>query len=157
MKKTDNSFWKTKTLDQMSQEEWESLCDGCAKCCIFKFEEEETGHILQTDVVCKYLDLEVCRCTQYKKRKELVPDCISITPDNILQLKWMPETCAYRLLATGQALPDWHPLVTSDPKSARKAGKTVQGRVVSETEVDDIEEHIIGWFDPDDKIDGNPF
>ena len=146
----DNNFWLNKRLDQMDTEEWESLCDGCAKCCIFKFEEDETGHILQTDVVCKLLDLSSCSCTQYEQRKVLVPDCITITPENILDLKWMPETCSYRLLANGKNLPKWHPLITGDRKSAQDAGKTVQGNVISESKVDDIESRIIGWFDPQD-------
>ncbi|MCP4270670.1 MAG: YcgN family cysteine cluster protein [Gammaproteobacteria bacterium] len=146
----EKNYWQQKPLTQMNDKEWESLCDGCAKCCIFKFEEDETGHILQTDVVCKLLDLTNCHCTQYKQRKQLVPDCISITPENILHLKWMPETCSYRLLALGKNLPKWHPLITGDQKSAQHAGKTVQGDVVSETEVDDLESRIIGWFDPKD-------
>ena len=87
-------FWKAKTLEEMTTQEWESLCDGCAKCCIFKFEEDDTGHILQTDVVCKLLDIDSCRCTNYPQRKSLVPDCITITPQNILQLKWMPTSCS---------------------------------------------------------------
>jgi len=145
----ENSFWKHKTIEQMTPEEWESLCDGCAKCCIFKFEEDETGHILQTDVVCKLLDLSNCYCTQYEQRKTLVPDCITITPENILNLKWMPVSCSYRLLALGKDLPKWHPLVTGNNKSAQQAGKTVQGNVVSETEIDDLEQRIIGWFDPE--------
>ena len=143
-----NQFWKHKTLDQMSSDEWESLCDGCAKCCVFKFEEDETGHILQTDVVCKLLDINRCSCTRYEQRKVLVPDCISITAGNILHLKWMPASCSYRLLAEGKELPDWHPLVSNDPDSAKKEGKTIQGQVISESEVDNVEERIIGWFDP---------
>ncbi len=141
-------FWITKELNEMSPQEWESLCDGCAKCCIFKFEEDETGHILQTDVVCKLLDLESCSCSKYEQRKVLVPDCITITPDNILGLKWMPASCSYRLLASGKELPSWHPLVTENCKSAQLSGKTVQGQVISESDVDDIEDRIIGWFDP---------
>jgi len=144
----DDQFWITKSLTEMTDKEWESLCDGCAKCCIFKFEEDETGHILQTDVVCKLLALDTCSCTKYEQRKTLVPDCITITPENILQLKWMPASCSYRLLALGKQLPKWHPLVTQDSKSAQQAGKTVQGRVVSESDVDDVEQRIIGWFDP---------
>lgn len=147
---TDNRFWENKELHEMSDSEWESLCDGCAKCCIFKFEEDETGHILQTDVVCKLLDLSDCHCTRYPERKNLVPDCITITADNILTLNWMPASCSYRLLANGKNLPDWHPLITGDKNSAIKAGKTVQGNVVSELDVDDIEDRIIGWFDPTD-------
>ncbi|PCJ48124.1 MAG: hypothetical protein COA74_09650 [Gammaproteobacteria bacterium] len=145
---SSNEFWKTKSLQEMTSSEWESICDGCAKCCIFKFEEDDTGHILQTDVVCKLLDLDTCHCTKYEQRKTLVPDCITITPDNILQLKWMPASCSYRLLAQGDDLPAWHSLVTGNPKSMQLANKTVQGRVVSEIEVDDIEDRIIGWFDP---------
>ena len=145
---TDTAFWETKSLAEMNQQEWESLCDGCAKCCVFKFEEDETGHIMQTDVVCKLLNLENCQCTRYPERKQLVPDCISITHDNILDLKWMPASCAYRVLAEGKKLPDWHPLISKDPLSMQKAGETVQGNVVSENEVDDIEDRIIGWFDP---------
>ena len=141
-------FWKNKPLQEMNSEEWESLCDGCAKCCIFKFEEDDTGHILQTDVVCKLLNIETCNCTKYEQRKILVPDCITITPDNILQLKWMPESCSYRLLALGKNLPDWHPLITNNAKSSQQAGKTVQGQVISESEVEDVEDRIIGWFDP---------
>ena len=144
----DYGFWKTKDLKDMNSDEWESLCDGCAKCCIFKFEEDETGHILQTDVVCKLLNIDTCSCSKYEQRKVLVPDCITITPDNILDLKWMPASCSYRLLALGKDLPTWHPLVTENSQSAQLADKTVQGRVISETEVDDIEDRIIGWFDP---------
>jgi len=141
-------FWKHKSMAELTQKEWESLCDGCAKCCVFKFEEEETGHILQTDVVCKLLDLETCHCTKYQKRNTLVPDCITITAENILSLKWMPSSCAYRLVALREDLPTWHPLVSKNSRSTIEAAMTVQGRVVSESEVDDIEEHIIGWFDP---------
>jgi uncharacterized protein len=142
------SFWLDKTMHEMTESEWESLCDGCAKCCVFKFEDEDSGHILQTDVVCGLLDLNTCSCTQYPKRKELVPDCITITPDNILSLKWMPHSCAYRLVAEGKDLPDWHPLKTGNPLSTQEASRSVQGQVVSEQEVDDIEQRIIGWFDP---------
>ena len=146
--KQRKEFWKNKTLEQMSDTEWESLCDGCAKCCVFKFEEEETGNILQTDVVCKLLNLENCSCIHYGQRKELVPDCISITAENILQLKWMPASCSYRLIAQGMDLPEWHPLLTGDRNSTQKAQMTVQGNVISEAEVKDVEERIIGWFDP---------
>ena len=145
---SNEAFWKTKSLDQMTTTEWESICDGFAKCCIFKFEEDETGHILQTDVVCKLLDLDNCSCTKYAERKKLVPDCITITPANILELKWMPASCSYRLLAENKDLPSWHPLITGDAKSTQLANKSVQGRVVSERDVDDIEDRIIGWFDP---------
>ena len=145
-----DKFWKTIPLEKMTEQQWESLCDGCAKCCIFKFEEDDTGHILQTDVVCKLLNIEQCSCTQYPQRKTLVPDCITITPENILSLKWMPDSCAYRQLALGNDLPEWHPLISGQKDSAHQANMTVRGRVVSESEVDDIEDRIIGWFDPND-------
>ncbi len=147
---SQNTFWKTVPLSEMTEQQWESLCDGCAKCCIFKFEEDETDHILQTDVVCKLLDLNNCSCTRYSERKVLVPDCISITHDNILDLKWMPASCSYRLLALGKDLPPWHPLLSGDQNSMKLADKTVQGHVVSEADVDDVEARIIGWFDPND-------
>ena len=143
-------FWHTKAMHEMTTEEWESLCDGCAKCCILKYEDEDTGYIHQTDVVCHLLDIPNCRCTAYADRMTLVPDCVKITPDNILQLKWMPHSCSYRLIAEGKDLPDWHPLVTGDAESTHKHDRSVRGHVVSASEVDDPEERIIGWFDPDE-------
>ncbi|MEL0036347.1 MAG: YcgN family cysteine cluster protein [Gammaproteobacteria bacterium] len=141
-------FWETKALNEMSASEWESLCDGCAKCCMFQFEDEDTGHLMQTDVVCGLLDIEQCQCTDYANRTTLVPDCIQITPENILTLNWMPESCSYRQLALGNGLPDWHPLLTSDRASTRDLGHSVRGKVVSANEVDDIESRIISWFEP---------
>ncbi len=141
-------FWKRKSLSEMSKAEWESLCDGCAKCCLEKLEDSETGHIEFTDVACKLLDIGVCRCKQYATRKRIVPDCEVLTPDNILALSWIPATCAYRRLAEGKGLPDWHPLVTGDPESVHRAGVSVRGRVISEDDVDnpeDLEDRIVTW------------
>jgi uncharacterized cysteine cluster protein YcgN (CxxCxxCC family) len=131
----------------MTVEEWESLCDGCGKCCLLKLEDEDTGEIEHTDVACRLLDLGTCRCRDYPRRKSLVPDCVILTPRNVQELRWMPSTCAYRLLAEGKDLPDWHPLVSGEEASVHRAGVSVLNRVVSESEVDDadLEDHIVTW------------
>ena len=138
-------FWKRKSLSEMSKAEWESLCDGCAKCCLEKLEDSETGHIEYTDIACRLLDLGACKCKHYATRKRIVPDCVVLTPDNVHGLSWMPSTCAYRLLDEGKDLPDWHPLITGDPQSVHRAGVSVRGRVVSEADAGDLEEHIVIW------------
>ena len=139
-------FWETKTLAQMTKAEWESLCDGCGKCCLHKFEYEDTGEIDHTNVACRYLDLNTCRCTEYKKRHQLVDDCISLTAKLVGNLSWLPTTCAYRRLDEGKTLPKWHPLITGTRDSVRRAGVSVAGRVVSEDDVDDPEDHIVDWI-----------
>ena len=140
-------FWRRKALDKMTVEEWESLCDGCGKCCLLKLEDEDTGEIEHTDVACRLLDLGSCRCRDYSRRKSLVPDCVILTPRNVQELRWMPSTCAYRLLSEGKELPDWHPLISGEEASVHRAGISVLNRVVSETEVDDadLEDHIVTW------------
>lgn len=140
-------FWKTKKLWDLSGEEWESLCDGCAKCCLVKLEDEDTGEIEYTDIACKLLDCSSCRCTNYPDRKAHVPDCVELNPRNVTQLKWMPTTCAYRLLAEGKDLFWWHPLVSGEHESVHEVGMSVRDRVVSEDEVDefDLEGHIVTW------------
>ncbi|MDQ7050608.1 MAG: YcgN family cysteine cluster protein [Enterobacterales bacterium] len=120
-------FWQTTTLDDMTQEQWESLCDGCAQCCAHKLEDEESGEIFYTNIVCQYLDSQQCRCSVYPKRQQKVPDCIQITPQNAGSLSWIPATCAYKRLANGQPLPQWHPLITGKPDSARLANVSVSG------------------------------
>jgi uncharacterized cysteine cluster protein YcgN (CxxCxxCC family) len=130
-------FWQTKSLEQLTPEEWESLCDGCAKCCLIKFEDEDTGRIYHTNVVCELLEIYHCRCTRYSERSILVPTCLTLTPALASTLNWMPETCAYRLLAEGKNLPPWHHLVSGDPKTIHKAGMSVRGKVVSARDVDD--------------------
>jgi hypothetical protein len=139
-------FWETKTLAQMTKAEWESLCDGCGKCCLHKFEYEDTGEIDHTNVACRYLDLNTCRCTEYKKRHQLVEDCISLTAKLVGNLSWLPSTCAYRRLDEGKTLPRWHPLITGTRDSVHRAGVSVAGRVISEDDVDDPEDHIIDWI-----------
>ncbi|TDI61204.1 MAG: YcgN family cysteine cluster protein [Alphaproteobacteria bacterium] len=138
-------FWETKSLDQMTQTEWESLCDGCAKCCLHKLEDADTGQISQTNVACRLLDLDTCQCTRYPDRKRLVPDCVVLDKDNVTQLDWMPNTCAYRLLANGQPLADWHPLVSGDPDTVHKAGISVTGRAISERDAGELSHYLVDW------------
>ena len=131
-----NQFWKEKKLEEMNSDEWESLCDGCGLCCLIRLEDEDTGDIVQSNIACKYLDLETCRCTDYKNRKENVPDCWVIKPENIDQIYWMPDTCAYKLIYEGRELYDWHPLITGDNKSTHKAAISYIGEMVSEVDAD---------------------
>jgi uncharacterized cysteine cluster protein YcgN (CxxCxxCC family) len=138
-------FWKTLTLAQMNHEQWESLCDGCAKCCLQKLEDTDTGEIYFTNIVCRLLDLNTCRCTRYKERSSLVPDCVDVTLNVLQDPYWLPATCAYRLLAEGRDLPPWHPLVTGSQQTVNTSGNSIQGRVVLETEADDWEYHLIDW------------
>ncbi len=128
----DAPFWETKTLAQMSAAEWESLCDGCGRCCLIRFEDEESGDIVPTRVACKLLDGNTCQCTRYKHRKRYVPDCIKLTPKNVNELKWMPLSCAYRRINEGRGLASWHPLISGDPKSVEAAGISMKGQTISE-------------------------
>jgi uncharacterized cysteine cluster protein YcgN (CxxCxxCC family) len=140
-------FWKRKTLTEMSLEEWESLCDRCGKCCVLKIEDADTGEVHYTDVACRLLDCGNATCTDYPNRKTFVPDCITLSPQNLETLTWMPDSCAYRIIADGGDLPAWHPLVSGDPKAAKPAGATVAGRVFPEDSVDesDMIDHITTW------------
>ena len=133
-------------MEALTKEQWESLCDGCAKCCLNKLEDEETGELWYTNVVCNLLDLETCSCSDYPNRSIRVPECVTLTPENSRELYWMPSTCAYRLLAEGKELPEWHPLVSGDPLSILRAGQTVCGRVIHEKDADDLENHLITWI-----------
>jgi uncharacterized protein len=138
-------FWKRKALNEMTKAEWESLCDGCARCCLNKLENDTTGEVQYTDVACRLLDTHACRCASYADRKRFVPDCVILTAQNVERLSWMPSTCAYRLVAEGKNLYWWHPLVSGDPETVHAAGISVRGRVVSERETDDLENHVVGW------------
>jgi len=141
------AFWQRKTLAEMTRAEWESLCDGCGRCCLLKLEDAETGEIAYTDVACRLLDLGTCRCGDYPNRQRHVPDCVILRPDNLESLTWMPSTCAYRLLHEGQDLYWWHPLISGDPETVVAAGISVRERVVSERRVKDseLEDHIVTW------------
>jgi uncharacterized cysteine cluster protein YcgN (CxxCxxCC family) len=127
-------FWKQKSLSEMSQAEWESLCDGCALCCLQKLEDEDSGDIYFTDIACALLDIGTCRCSDYENRVRKVPACMKLSAARPEEFAWLPGTCAYRLLAEGSDLPHWHPLRTGDPGSVHRAGVSALGKVVSETE-----------------------
>lgn len=145
---TDIPFWKRKTLEQMTKVEWESLCDGCARCCLNKIEDEDTGKLYFTDVACKLLDHDGCRCKDYRNRQKKVPDCVRLTPQEVRDIDWLPPTCAYDLIAKGKDLYWWHPLISGDPDTVHQAGVSVRGRVgASESDVPDAElEHwIVKW------------
>jgi hypothetical protein len=137
-------FWKTKTLPEMTREEWESLCDGCGRCCLNKLEDEDTGRFLYTRAACKLLDLESCRCTDYANRHARVPDCVALTPENVGSLGWLPATCAYRLLEEGKNLQWWHPLVSGRTETVTEAGIAVTGEAYSEEgiTVDELVDHL---------------
>jgi hypothetical protein len=141
----DGPFWKRKRLDQMSRPEWESLCDGCGRCCLIKLEDTDTGDVAYTDIACRLLDLGSCRCSDYKNRKRHVPDCVVLTPAKIDDLQWMPSTCAYRLIHEGKDLAWWHPLVSGDQGTVHQAGISVRNRVVPEERGDDPEDRIVTW------------
>ena len=138
-------FWREKSLNQMNAEEWESLCDGCARCCLEKLENSDTGEISYTNVGCGLLDVNECRCTKYAERKRYMPDCVRLTSSNIAFLKWMPSTCAYKLLSEGKDLPNWHPLVSGNPDSVYEAGISIRGRAIAAEDAGDLEDHTVNW------------
>lgn len=155
------AFWEEKTLSEMTRTEWESLCDGCGKCCLHKFiddeavETPESTDVLQegetvefTNIVCDYLNTKTCSCTQYQKRTELVPDCVQLTKDNLQDIFYMPNSCTYRRLHEGRGLPHWHPLLNRNKKTAmHKVGMSVRGKTVYEHQVDKekYEDYIVLW------------
>ncbi len=139
-------YWKAKRLEEMTEAEWEALCDGCGRCCLNKIDDIETGEITATRVACRLLDLDSCRCTGYEHRRRLVSDCVAISPANVDRIPWMPRTCAYRLIAEGKDLAWWHPLVSGDPESVHEAGISVRGRVVSERRITGpLEDYVVDW------------
>ena len=144
---SDPPFWKTKNMAEMSRDEWESLCDGCGKCCCIRLEDEDTGQVYITDVACKLFNPATCQCGDYANRSAKVPDCVTLTPVNVDQLHWMPQTCAYRLVARGEDLPEYHHLKTGSRDSIHTAGMSVQDDVTSEIFVDEeeIPTRIVIW------------
>jgi uncharacterized cysteine cluster protein YcgN (CxxCxxCC family) len=141
-------FWKAKPLAAMSEAEWESLCDGCGRCCLVKLEDEDDGRIYFTDIGCRLLDGETCRCRDYPNRSTRVDDCVRLTPENLGELNWLPPTCAYRLLANGRDLYWWHPLVSGDPETVHAAGVSVRSRVSRDEDSlpeDKLADHIVAW------------
>src|SRR5689334_8893592 len=141
-------FWRRKAMKDMTREEWESLCDGCGRCCLNKLQEDGSDRTYYTDVGCRLLDDKTCRCTDYAHRSQKVRDCVTLTSRNINRISWLPPTCAYVLVAKGHDLYWWHPLVSGDPESVHAAGVSVRGRVrFSEDQVgdDDLEKHVVSW------------
>lgn len=134
---TDQPFWQRKTLQQMTSGEWESLCDGCGRCCLVKLEDEDTGEIHNTTLSCQLLDTCTARCTDYANRHARVADCVRLTPENIADLAWLPSTCAYRMIAEGRDLAWWHPLVSGSTLTVAEAGIGVSGKVTTEAGIDE--------------------
>jgi len=137
-------FWEL-PLDALMREEWEALCDGCGRCCLHKLEDEDTGAIAETNVACKLLDTETARCKDYRHRKVFVPDCLRLTPALVKKVPWLPKTCAYKLRAEGEPIPDWHYLLTGNRDAMRAAGICVSGKVISEVDAGLLEHHITEW------------
>ena len=143
------SPWWQKPLGELNRQEWEALCDGCAKCCLHKLEDKDGGDVLYTRVRCRHLDESTCQCLDYANRSRLGPDCVQLDPGNLEELTWLPSTCAYRLRAGGRELPAWHYLVSGSRDSVHEAGASVLGRTLSEEYVhpDGFEEHIVHWVE----------
>jgi uncharacterized cysteine cluster protein YcgN (CxxCxxCC family) len=149
---TTNQFWRSKHLLEMSHDEWESVCDGCAKCCLHQLEDEETEEIVFTNVACELLDEGSCRCTDYQQRSARVPDCMAMNKENVVECaEFAPPSCAYRLLLEGKELPSWHHLNSGSKRTIHELNKTVQGRTVKLKDVlpGQLENHVVYW--PNDK------
>ncbi len=140
-------FWRTKSLEALTPAEWESLCDGCGRCCLNKLEDWDTGQIEWTSIACTLLDGQTCRCRDYETRHQTVPDCVQLTPAEVRTLTWLPPTCAYRLVADGHDLYWWHPLISGSPDTVHEAGISVRGRTISEDgmALEEYENYLVDW------------
>lgn len=141
-------FWKSKTLRELNKQEWESLCDGCGRCCLIKLEDEDNGDIHFTDIACRLFNPKTCSCSSYRTRQKKVEDCLKLTPKIVGKLSWLPPTCAYRLVGEGRGLYWWHPLVSGSRETVHLAGISVRGRVSyleGEIEIDDYPARIVSW------------
>lgn len=140
-------FWETKSAAEMTTAEWESLCDGCGRCCLNKLDDWDTGEIYYTNVACKLFDGATCRCRDYSNRFDTVPDCVKLEPEDISKYHWLPPTCAYRLLDEGKPLPEWHPLISGTYRTVMEVGVSVSGKTISEDgmELEEFENHIVDW------------
>ena len=139
------AFWEEKSLSEMTVTEWESLCDGCGKCCLNKIIDDETDELFYTDAACKLLDHKTAGCKDYSNRTKQVPECTVITVESLPQLDWLPESCAYRRLFLGKPLPKWHPLITGNKKKMHKLNMSIKGKVIDERSVKYLDEHIVIW------------
>ncbi len=126
----------SKPMNEMTPEEWESLCDGCGLCCQIRVEDIDTGELALSNVACRYLCLNSHRCTDYANRQKNVADCVKVTPENVHEMNWLPHTCGYRVVARGEALPNWHPLVCGKPERVHSSGPSMKGSLISEDEAD---------------------
>ena len=142
-----SEYWRHKSLTEMSQAEWDALCDGCGKCCLHKLIDDETDELYYTDVACELLDIDSVRCQDFSNRHARVPGCLEFTPENLPELYWLPTSCAYRTLYDGRKLEKWHPLISGDPTSTHRFKRSVAGRCISERDVpvDELEQHLIRW------------
>ena len=140
-------FWERKTLEEMTPEEWDLLCDGCAKCCLCKLEDDKTGKVYYTDVACKFLDRQTCRCISYETRNRSAANCAVLTPENVRKFHWLPETCAYRRLLHRKDLYKWHWLISGDRDLVHKLGFSVKGKTISEANIhpSDLPGHVVEW------------
>ena len=137
-------YWRKKKLHEMNHKEWESLCDGCGKCCLHKVRGEGNTY-KSTNVACRLLDTQSCQCRNYPQRKKLVPDCVKLSPESLGLIDWLPRTCAYRLVKEGKDLPHWHPLVSGDPASVHRSRVSVRGRCISERDAGPLHAHVVSW------------
>ncbi len=147
MRDFGNAFWREKPLEALDPAEWESLCDGCGRCCLNKLEDWDTGEIHWTNVACRLLDGDSCACSNYERRRDFVPDCVQLTPQTVREIDWLPPTCAYRLVAEGRDLYWWHHLLSGDRETVHQAGISAKGRTISDEglEPEDYEDHLVAW------------